>query len=93
MLVISRHIDFIVSKIEVDSEVLDLLTDSYTAEDRDRCHAISLEFHQLAFETIEHTTPLGQNTLLELHAVVIRRPAIQNFTFPKASPASTIGHD
>ena len=40
ILVISCRINFILSKIEADTEVLEALVNSYTTVDRERCNTI-----------------------------------------------------
>ena len=71
----------------------ELLAKSYLTADHDRCYAVLLQFHETAFETLEHTIPPKQNTLSELHAAVIRLLTVQKSIFPQAFAASTIRHE
>ena len=73
--------------------MLQLLAASYTTENRDRCSALFLEFHQLAFEALGHCTPPGQNALPELYAIVLGHIENQKSIFPKAFAAWTIRHE
>ena len=63
-------------------------------EDRERCHAIFLNFHEIAIEILGHTIlPAKPNTLSELYAAVIRRLIVQQTIFPQAFAAYTIQHE
>ena len=76
------------NKIEADPKVLELLANSYMPEDHEQCHAIFLNFHEIAIEILGHTIlPAKPNTLSELYAAVIRHLIVQQAIFPQAFAA------
>ena len=70
-----------------------MLVKSYTAEDRIRCNKAFLDIHQIAFESLGHSTPLGEQMLAELHTAVLCRLCLQKVSFPRTFEASTSQHE
>ena len=60
---------------------------------RDRCSAVFLEFHQLAFETLGHSAPPSQNILAEIYVIVLGHIENEKSIFPKAFAAWTMRHE
>ena len=65
-----------------------MLVKSYTAEDRIRCNKAFLDIHQIAFNSLGHSTPPGEQRLAGLHAAVLCRVGLRKSLFPRTLPYS-----